>query len=177
MSIRSTLSLERAAARELAVCAWFNRGCRYSPLRNAFSLISWLGDGKFWYALMAALPLLYGRAGLDAALRMAAAGLAGVALYKLIKSGTHRSRPYVVNRTINLGATPLDRYSFPSGHTLHAVAFTTVAVSCFPPLAWLLVPFALLVALSRVILGLHYPTDVGVGALIGLLLAGASLQF
>ena len=66
---------------------------------------------------------------------------------------------------------PLDRYSFPSGHTLHAVCFAWQAVAHFPALSWTLVPVAALIALSRVVLGLHYPTDVLAGAAIGALLA------
>lgn len=70
---------------------------------------------------------------------------------------------------------PLDRYSFPSGHTLHAVCFTGIACAYQPLFAWVLVPFALLVALSRLVLGLHYPSDVLAGALIGGGLALSSL--
>ena len=54
--------------------------------------------------------------------------------------------------------------------------FTTVALAWFPALAPLLVPFTLLVALSRPILGLHYPSDVLCGALIGWALAQGSLR-
>jgi undecaprenyl-diphosphatase len=75
---------------------------------------------------------------------------------------------------VRLAARPLDRYSFPSGHTLHAVCFTLIVVAEQPPLAWLVVPFALLVALSRVVLGLHYPTDVAAGAVLGALIAWGS---
>src|SRR5690606_16957595 len=70
---------------------------------------------------------------------------------------------------------PLDEFSFPSGHTLHAVAFSTVAVAHYPVLAWALVPFTGAVALSRVVLGLHYPSDVLAATAIGGLLAAVSL--
>ena len=63
---------------------------------------------------------------------------------------------------------PLDRYSFPSGHTLHAVTFTWLAVERFPTLAWILIPLASLIAASRVVLGLHYPSDVLAGGAIGI---------
>jgi undecaprenyl-diphosphatase len=66
-------------------------------------------------------------------------------------------------------------YSFPSGHTLHAVAFTLVALAYWPWLAPLLVPFTLLTAASRVALGLHYPSDVLAGASLGAGIAAASL--
>jgi undecaprenyl-diphosphatase len=87
-----------------------------------------------------------------------------------------RQRPYIQHGGITLGAAPLDLYSFPSGHTLHAVSFTMVALIYYPNLAWLLIPFASLVAMSRVILGLHYPSDVFAGALIGALLARGSFM-
>jgi undecaprenyl-diphosphatase len=69
---------------------------------------------------------------------------------------------------------PLDRYSFPSGHTLHAVLFTTIAVAYAPSLVFVLLPFTLLIAASRVVLGLHYPSDVIVGALLGWMIAKLS---
>jgi undecaprenyl-diphosphatase len=59
---------------------------------------------------------------------------------------------------------------------LHAVSFTLLASVGYPALALVLVPLALLVALSRVVLGLHYPSDVLAGALIGCGMACASLS-
>jgi undecaprenyl-diphosphatase len=71
---------------------------------------------------------------------------------------------------------PLDRYSFPSGHTLHAVTFTAIAIHHVPMLAVPLVPFALLIGASRVVLGLHYPTDVLAGATLGAGIAASTLM-
>ena len=66
---------------------------------------------------------------------------------------------------------PLDEFSFPSGHTLQAVGFTVVALAWYPLLAPLLLGFTALVAASRVVLGLHYPSDVlaaiGIGSTLG----------
>jgi undecaprenyl-diphosphatase len=57
------------------------------------------------------------------------------------------------------------------------VSFATLAIESFPELAWLLVPFAVLIAASRVVLGLHYPSDVAAGALLGAALARLSMVF
>ena len=160
---------------EYAWCLRLNRGCSRPLVRRFFAIVSRLGDGVFWYALMALLPVIYGFAGLYPALRMAAASVVGYLIYKTLKSRLIRERPFVALIGITQGTPALDRYSFPSGHTLHAVNFTTLAVAEFPELAWVCAPFAALVAMSRVILGLHYPTDVAAGALIGFGLAGAAM--
>jgi undecaprenyl-diphosphatase len=121
------------------------------------------------------MPLWLGWAeGARAALQMVVVGAVGLALYKVLKRTLVRERPFIGLIGIECAMPPLDRYSFPSGHTLHAVAFTVLAVGHVPWLAVLLVPFALLVAASRVVLGLHYPSDVAVGALLGASLASAS---
>jgi undecaprenyl-diphosphatase len=130
----------------------------------------------FWYALIAALPMAYGVDGLTPAVQMILTGAVGVAFYKLIKTRAVRERPYITHAAIECVAAPLDRYSFPSGHTLHAVSFTLLAAHYFPALGAPLAAFALAVALSRVVLGLHYPTDVAAGALLGGLLALGSLE-
>ena len=96
---------------------------------------------------------------------------------KLLKRCTGRPRPCQRIDDVRLCVAPLDEFSFPSGHTLHAVTFTTVALAYFPALALVLVPFTALVAVSRVALGLHYPSDVVAGAAIGCLVAFLSFRF
>jgi len=167
MPARIAFYMDRLLAIDLAWCLRFNRASQKHWIRRVFCVISRMGDGLFWYALMLGIMLAQGREGWLPCLHMLAVGLSSLGTYRLLKSSASRPRPYEVSQAIAMGMPPLDRFSFPSGHTLHAVAFTIVALAYYPGLAWLLLPFTLLVAASRVILGLHYPSDVLAGAVIG----------
>ncbi len=160
---------------ESSWCLRANRVCARRGLLRYFATVSRLGDGVFWYALMGALVLLDGISGLQASLHLALTGLVALMLYKLLKRWTRRPRPFASDRRIHAWVAPLDEFSFPSGHTLHAVAFSLVAMAHYPLLALLLVPFTASVAVSRVMLGLHYPSDVLAATAIGSALAGVSL--
>jgi len=160
---------------DVRLCLRLSRAAHIQWLRMLFRAVSRLGDGVFWYALMLLLLAADGAAVIAPVFHMVAAGLAGTILHRWLKAKTLRPRPYQMNQAINCNARPLDQFSFPSGHTLHAFAFTTIAIAYYPQLALLLIPFACLVALSRVVLGLHYPSDVLAGAAIGAAIAGFSL--
>ena len=175
MPARVATLFRRADAAEYQLCLRLNSSCRVVSVRKLFAIISRLGDGVFWYTLMLLLPIVYGERGLYPSLRMALAGVVGLALYKYLKARLVRERPFINFTAVVAGATVLDRYSFPSGHTLHAVSFTILICSSFPQLAWLCVPFAALVAISRVVLGLHYPSDVLAGATLGASVATVTL--
>ncbi len=172
-----TLPLRRLAELDLAWCLRLNQASQQRELERLFAIVSRLGDGVFWYTLMFALLIAQGQTALPAVARMLAAGVLALALYKWLKSRTIRPRPCARHDHIRISVAPLDEYSFPSGHTLHAVSFSIVAIYHYPTLAWLVVPFTVLVALSRMVLGLHYPSDVLAGALLGTGLASLALQF
>jgi undecaprenyl-diphosphatase len=176
MDRRVTMAFARFDAAELKLCRYLNRSSRSSTVRQLFRAMSWLGDGWIWYAVMLALPLRLGMEGLQASLHLAATGALGVLLYKLIKNHAVRERPFITHSAIECASAPLDRYSFPSGHTLHAVCFTLMLTTYLPEWAAALVALATLIALSRVILGLHYPTDVAAGAVLGGLLGLGSVM-
>ena len=151
-----------------------NQALRYAAVRRVFQAVSWLGNGIVWYALMLVLLARYGADATQPVLHMIFVGVVGAAAYSMVKRGISRPRPYQALQSIAAGARALDAYSFPSGHTLHAVAFTLVACTYYPALGAFLFPFVLLTAVSRVVLGLHYPSDVLAGAALGALIAAAS---
>lgn len=160
---------------ELNICRRFNRDVRSVGLVKVFQIASRLGDGVFWYVLIAVLTLCFGSEGRLVALQCAAAGVSGLVIYRALKNVLVRERPYMTHAAIVCSGKPLDRFSFPSGHTLHAVSFTLIVCSSLPMMALVLVPAAVLIALSRVVLGLHYPTDVLAGALLGASIGSASM--
>jgi len=174
MSYRMRLYLNRMHQLDSNVCVAVNNTSQYRLIRDCFRLVSRLGDGMFWYGLMIIILIMKGSAGVAPVLHMAIAGQVGTILYKWLKGKTLRPRPYEVRQDIRLTGTPLDKFSFPSGHTLHAVVFSVVVLNYYPQLSFIVLPFTAMVGLSRVVLGLHYPSDVIAGALIGGLIAAIS---
>ena len=166
------IDLPRLIRADAGVCRYINRANR-SAIGATFAIISRLGDGVFWYTLMGVMVILPG--GWRTSILMALTGAAATTVYRALKQGIRRPRPSEVGCSTLLTVAPLDRFSFPSGHTLHAVCFTVIACHTVPLLGWILVPFTVLIALSRLVLGLHYPSDVLVGAAIGASMASLGI--
>lgn len=172
---RSRLNRDAWAARDLSWAQRIHRVARHQALVKVLVVVSRLGDGAFWYALIAALALLGGTNGRDVAMQMLLAGMLNLPLYFWLKRAIGRPRPFVQCPDIRACARALDKFSFPSGHTLHALAFLVICTWHFPLAAIALVPLVVLIAVSRVALGLHYPSDVLAGAVLGSLSAGVVL--
>jgi undecaprenyl-diphosphatase len=160
---------------ERSTCQRINAWSRHTPVCRFFGGVSRLGDGPAWIILGLVCGAYPGIVSVPFVAQAGLTALLGVLGYKLLKDRLVRERPFIRFGEIRCTTAPLDRYSFPSGHTLHAVSFAILYGSFVPQLLWILVPFALLIGLSRVVLGLHYPSDVLAGAALGALLAIVSL--
>ncbi len=155
-------------------CVQANTWAEQTLVRRYFQTVSRLGDGMVWYLLMAVIMLVERERGIPVFLHMAVMAVTTALLYRVLKKWTKRPRPFAKDARIHVWTAPLDEFSFPSGHTLHAVSFTLVTLAYYPILAPVLVPLAISIALSRVILGLHYPSDVFAATVIGSVLAWGS---
>ena len=173
MSIKSNLQLtlghwfQRFNHFELNLCYRINQLGSNDSIRHFFRAISRLGDGLFWYALIVFLAFISFDRHLSELLFVMLSGLSCTLFYWYLKNRLVRQRPFIKSHNIVAYTKPLDEYSLPSGHTMNAVNFAIVLNFFFPATIVITLPFTILIALSRVILGVHYPTDVMVGALLG----------
>jgi undecaprenyl-diphosphatase len=117
------------------------------------------GDGWLWYGMAAVILLFGGPVRFQAVSAAAMAAALGIAIFLTLKKATGRRRPCT------------DQFSFPSGHTITAFAVALSLSHFYPNLAAGLLFCALSIAASRVLLGMHFLSDVLAGAAIGAVLA------
>jgi len=170
------LEREPWIARERAVALWMHRASARDWVVRVLDAVSRVGDGWIWFAIFVCLWIAGGPTGTSASVRAAGVGLVNLVLYQIIKRWIARPRPYRTCPGICARTRSLDEFSFPSGHTLHSVAFSVILTVYYPMSALFVWPLTILIALSRMVLGLHYPSDVVVGALIGGITAAVSFN-
>jgi undecaprenyl-diphosphatase len=125
------------------------------------------GDGWLWYAMGIVILLFGGPSRLVAVAASALAAAVGIALFLFLKKRINRKRPCAIQPHCWATLLPPDRFSFPSGHTITAFAIAITLSSFYPSLLPGLLFCAASIAISRILLGMHFLSDVVVGALIG----------
>ncbi len=156
---------------DVSVLYFFNHTLSSGFLNKFFSIITNVNN---WYiAYFILLGISFFKGGKKG--KIAAAGILILIIFsdqinhKVLKEIFLRVRPCM---TLNDIITPLGcdgNYSFPSNHAVNNFAAACFFYRFFPNLKWLLFGTASLVAVSRIYLGLHYPSDVIGGAALGCL--------
>jgi undecaprenyl-diphosphatase len=137
-----------------------------------------LGDGWIWYSIGIAVLLLGGADRFTAFAASATAETAAVAVFQLVKKASKRKRPCQIEAHCWATVLPPDQFSFPSGHAMSAFAIAVPLSMFYPQLQVALLALSLSIAASRVLLGMHFVSDVMAGSLVGAALGyGSYLLF
>ena len=146
----------------------FNNSIRCKVLDIVMPRITHLGSATATISTCVMITIMgdgvVGKMGIQALFALALSHL----FVQLLKNSVCRLRPKDVLLNINTFDVSLDYYSFPSGHTTAAFAIATTLALNFPILAVICFPIALLIGISRLYLGVHYPSDVLAGMAIAI---------
>lgn len=161
------LYMHHVTPMEVEVMRRFFRLRRIHWLTWLMKTVSRLGDWPLW--VVSGLCLLAGGTPRQrsTAFATALAIAASVLIFKAVKHLVGRPRPFESWQGLTSLVPAPDKFSFPSGHTMTAFAAWAVIMQGVPGLGLPFLMVALLIGTSRIFLGMHYPTDVLVGALLG----------
>ena len=134
-----------------------------------------MGDGWLWYALGILLLVWGGPQRFLAVTAAGSAAITGIGVFKLLKRLSHRPRPCQLEPHCWSNVLPPDRFSFPSGHTMTAFSVALVVSYFYPSLEVPLFFLALSIAVSRIVLGMHFLSDVLAGIVLGVALGCATI--
>ena len=134
-----------------------------------------MGDGWLWYSLGALLLAFGGPHGYLAFAAAGAAAIFGIFVFKALKKLSRRPRPCQLQPHCWANVLPPDQFSFPSGHTMTAFSIALVVSYFYPGLEGPLYFLAMSIGVSRIVLGMHFLSDVLAGAVLGSALGLASI--
>ena len=138
--------------------------------------VSKAGDGHLYVALGVLALLLDGQHGSQFFAAALTAFAFELPLYFLIKNGFKRNRPCEVLRGLPAFVKPSDKFSLPSGHTAAAFVMASIGSHYYPDFSVWMYTCAGLIGASRVLLRVHFPTDILCGVALGTFAATCSLM-
>ncbi|NKF51273.1 phosphatase PAP2 family protein [Shewanella sp. WXL01] len=149
---------------------WFYKTVNFAQMRDLQALalrISSTGNGPLYVVAALALLLIH-----EQGSAFFYAGMVSFAielpLYLLLKNAIRRTRPCHSLAGISASFEPSDKFSLPSGHSAAAFVMASLVYWFFPVMAPLTFAWASLIAISRVMLGVHYPLDIVAGMSLGM---------
>lgn len=157
---------ERVHRLDTLAFLWLHVTKRF-PYRKSVRWISRTGDGHLYILGSLALALLEPEHGQAFLLAGILAYALDISLYLWLKNAIKRDRPAMKIDFYEAWITPSDQFSFPSGHTAAAFLFAALVTSFYPAFALPCYLWASMIGASRVLLGVHYPSDIAAGALLG----------
>ncbi|WP_070970330.1 phosphatase PAP2 family protein [Vibrio sonorensis] len=160
-------AVEPIARFDLAVSSFCLQHRFNLQVANLSKWVSRSGDGHLYVVtslLLWVLDSTYGTQFLYAGLLAFSIELP---IYWVLKNSFKRRRPEEFSDLLPSFITPSDRYSLPSGHTAAAFVMATIISYFYPQWSDQAYAWAALIALSRVLLGVHFLTDVLLGAVLG----------
>jgi len=134
-----------------------------------------MGDGWIWYGLGLMLFAYGGPQRFSAIGAAGSAAVLGIFVFTALKRLSQRPRPCQIEPHCWSKVLPPDKFSFPSGHTMTAFSVALVVSYFYPSLEGVLFFLALSIAVSRIVLGMHFLSDVLAGMVMGVALGCASI--
>lgn len=146
-------------------------GLKIPPaLNRALIFFVRIGDGWLWAGIAAGLGWALSWPSFKHVVVQCLVALAmSLLLYWPLKLWTKRIRPYNAFNWVTRKVPPLDKYSFPSGHTMNNLAVSLTLASLMPIWYGPAIGIPLVLGLLRVIFGVHFLTDILAGAALGAL--------
>src|SRR5215472_3884405 len=161
--------------RDYRVMRRLNRWRAPRWIRIWMILATRLGDGWIWYGLGFLLLTFGGPQRFAAVCAAGGAAIAGIFVFKALKHLSQRPRPCQIEPHCWSKILPPDQFSFPSGHAMTAFSIALVISYFYPSLEGVLWFLALNIAISRIVLGMHFLSDVLAGIVLGVALGLASI--
>ena len=160
------------------ILLWIQEHCRMEGLNELVIFITHLGDAGILWIALGFILLAYRKTRRTGVCTLSALVISFLVNNVFLKNVIARQRPYEAIESLNRIIEAQSDYSFPSGHTANSIVAATVIFLMLPKkYSWTFLLLAILISISRLYVGVHYPTDVICGMLTGVIIACLVVSF